>query len=281
MSTDQLLRLKKANNKINNLQPYEYFFGINGNNIFGKTVDSFTATDEDLFYCIGIVQFRTHLMKNLKKFFLKTLYFWNKIFCLLYLQYFNFWAKMFNKYFPTKLNLTKPKSVLKFVAWPFIALVKYLAWSVRVQIYNLPFQAIAFYFEYQTQSFYSVLYIPEIIASLFFISFPMSLRIVGSLVDDFYRGSDSRSNSEETNLETAFKSLTSLYNIQDTQKTMWLVPFLLVQEKLGPGGWQVVFAYLQMIFGIFVISIISWLPVIPFNVAFFSNNFSYGENSFE
>merc|ERR1712034_269024 len=240
-----------------------------GNIIFGETVDHFTAEDQELFDHIKSVQ----KIKNPKKYLAKTFYFWNKI-CLLYPQYFIFWDKIFNNYFPT-INLTKPKSVSKFMAWPFTALVKYLAWCVRVHIYNLPLQAIAFYFEYRTQNFYSVLYIPEIIASLIFISFPFSLRLVVGLSKDLH-------SSSENSLEIAFKSLSSLFSIQDTQKKMWRVPLLLAYEKLisvsrGHRGY-VFFAYLVPIICIFLIFIGSWLPIIPFIVAFFPNNYSYRED---
>ena len=263
----------EATNKINEFQLYEYFFEMSGNIIFGETLDDFTARDRELFNHIESVQYKHKKMKNSKKYFLKTFYFWNKI-CLLYPQYFIFWDKMFNKYFPT-INLTKPKSVSKFMSWPFSALVKYLAWCVRVHIYNLPFQAIAFYFEYTTQNFYSVLYIPEIIAALYFVSFPFSMRLVAGLFNDLH-------SSSQNSLEIALKSLSSLFSIQDTQKRMWLVPLLLAHDKMisdsrGRRG-RVFFAYLEQIVIIFLVSIGSWLPIIPFIVSFVSNNYSYKED---
>jgi len=214
-------------------------------------------------------------MQNPRKYLLKIFYFWNK-FCLFYPQYFIFWEKIFNKYFPT-INLTKPNSFSKLVAWSFSALVKYLAWCVRVHIYNLPFQAIAFYFEYKTQNVYSVLYIPEIIAFLYFVSFPFGFSLVRGAIND-YRGTCSNFGN---NVEEVFKSVSSLFKIKDTQNKMWIVPFLWIQNNVPRRKCDLILefsvGYFRTIVLIFLISIGSWIPplcILPF---LFNNNYEEGE----
>lgn len=148
-------------------------------------------------------------------------------------------------------------------------IVKNLAWCLRVHIYNLPFQAIAFYFEYNTQNVYSVLYIPEIITCLYFVSFPMGSKLVMGAIDD-YRGNSSELGS---NVEEVFKSLSSLFNIKDTQNKMWLVPLLWLQDNLMGDRrdrrnrrpvcslvFECFFGYFFIIVLIFLINIGSWLP---------------------
>lgn len=151
------------------------------------------------------------------------------------------------------------------MVWPFKAIIKYLAWCVRVHIYTIPFQAFAFYFEFKTQNVYSVLYIPEIIAFLYFASFPLSLRLLQGGMDDIFDSSSA--NSPGNNLERGFKSISSIFNIQDTQNKMWLVPFIFVYQKLwacSNDRHALVFTYLQLIGIIFFVFIFSWLPIIPF-----------------